>query len=120
MRVLRFLLVAVLVIGIGAAGAFGAYRWFLDAVAAPGPLAQPVTLIIQPGTGLKALAGQLETAGVIRDAWMAEIEARRANQARALKPGEYRFDAGISVQAAWARSCGARSSRTSSPSRKAW
>ena len=49
---------------------------------------------------MKELAHQLETAGVIRKAWMAEIEARRAKQARALKPGEYRFDAGISLQLA--------------------
>ncbi len=98
MRFLRAFIVSSFVVVLALGAGFVAYRWFLTAVTMPGPLVQPVTLIIQPGTGLKALAGQLEAAGVIQAAWMAELEARRSNQARSLKPGEYRFDAGISLQ----------------------
>jgi UPF0755 protein len=63
-------------------------------------LAAPVTVVIPQGTGLKAIAHQLADAGVVRAGWMVELEARRSEQARALKPGEYRFDAGVSIQGA--------------------
>ncbi len=97
MRALRFLLIGLLCIAVLGAGAAGAYLWFVRAVTGPGPLAAPVTIIIQPGAGLKGIAKQLADAGVVDAAWMAELEARRAGQARALKTGEYRFEAGVSL-----------------------
>lgn len=97
---MRFLLTFLLLVGITAGAAFGAYQWFLGAVAAPGPLTAPVTVIIPPGSGLKAIAHQLADAGVADEAWMVELEARRSEQARALKPGEYLFDPYVSIQSA--------------------
>jgi len=78
----------------------GAYMWFQGAVKAPGPLQAPVTLIIAPGTGLSGITRQLADAGVVKQAWMAALEARRTGQDRILKPGEYRFDPGTSIDAA--------------------
>jgi len=97
MKIARLLIVLV-VIAAGAAG--GAYVWFARAIAAPGPLTQPVTIIIAPRTGVSAIAQQLADAGVVASPWMVMIEARRSKQDRALKPGEYRFDPGVSLIAA--------------------
>lgn len=85
-----------LLVVIGAA-AGGAYLWLARAVLVPGPLQEALTLVIEPGSGLGSIARQLESAGVIVDARFLELQARRAGQARALKPGEYRFEPGISI-----------------------
>src|ERR1700722_3398932 len=97
MRVLRSLLIAFVCLVVMAAAAGGAYVWFTAAVSAPGPLANPVTVVIPPGSGLKAISRQLAEAGVVQADWMVELEARRLQQARALKAGEYKFDANVSL-----------------------
>jgi UPF0755 protein len=89
----------VLLVVIGAVGG-GAYVWFARTVLVPGPLQEAKTLVIEPGSGLGSIARQLEAAGVVSDAWLLELQARRSGQARALKPGEYQFDPGVSVVAA--------------------
>jgi UPF0755 protein len=81
------------------AGVIGLYLWSLRAVNATGPLTQPTVLIIKPGTGLSAIAHQLDEANVVLNKYLFEWEARRTEQARDLKPGEYKFDAGISLSA---------------------
>jgi UPF0755 protein len=88
-----------LLVVIGAVGG-GAYLWFARAVLVPGPLLEAKTLVIEPGSGLGAISRQLEAAGVIADSRLLELQARRSGQARALKPGEYRFDSGVSIVAA--------------------
>ncbi|MGE4065044.1 MAG: endolytic transglycosylase MltG [Rhodospirillaceae bacterium] len=88
-----------LLVVIGAA-AGGAYLWFARSVLVPGPLQETKTLVIESGSGLGAIARQLERGGVIAHARLFELQARRSGQARALKPGEYRFEPGISVVAA--------------------
>jgi UPF0755 protein len=88
-----------LLVVIGAVGG-GAYLWFARAVLVPGPLQESKTLVIESGTGLGGISRQLEAAGVITNARMLELQARRTGQARALKPGEYQFDPGVSIVAA--------------------
>ena len=88
-----------LLVVIGAAGG-GAFVWFARAVLVPGPLQETRTLVIEPGSGLGSISLQLEDAGVVADARLLELQARRAGQARALKPGEYSFEPDISVIAA--------------------
>jgi len=78
----------------------GAYLWFSREVLEPGPLAQTTTVVIASGSGLGAVASQLESAGVVTHARFFELEARRSGQARALKPGEYRFEPGVSIASA--------------------
>ena len=78
----------------------GAYLWFDAAVGAPGALTAPTTVIIPPGSGTHTIARQLADAGVIRTPWMFELQARRAGVARGLKPGEFRFDAQVSLTGA--------------------
>lgn len=91
-----FFLLAVLIGGI----AYGVYSWFTMAVVTRGPLREATTLVITPGSGVPAISRQLVAAGVIEYPWMFELETRRLGQARALKAGEYKFDAGTSVDAA--------------------
>ena len=99
-RVLRFFAAVVVVALIVAAGAGVGYVWFQSQVTAPGPLAQPVTLIIAPRSGLSLIARQLADAHVVEEAWMPAVQARWTGQDRLLKPGEYKFDAGISLAGA--------------------
>jgi UPF0755 protein len=78
----------------------GALLWFTRTVSGPGPLATPTTVIIAPGSGLATISHQLAETGVIAAPWMFEVQARYTKQSRALKPGEYRFDAAISLDEA--------------------
>ena len=80
--------------------AYGAYSWFTMAVVKRGPLREATTLVVTPGSGVPAISRQLFAANVIEYPWMFELETRRLGQSRALKAGEYKFDAGISIDAA--------------------
>jgi UPF0755 protein len=75
----------------------GGYLWSLSAVNQPGPLGQPVTVIIRPGTGLANIASQLADADIISNDLLFQFEARRSGKERSLKPGEYRFEPGGSI-----------------------
>lgn len=88
------IVVLFLVAGVGAGAS---YIWFTSAVTSPGPLQSPAVVIVAPGEGLSAIAQSLATTGVVERAWLFELEARRTSQTRALKPGEYQFEAGVSV-----------------------
>ncbi|WP_052121299.1 endolytic transglycosylase MltG [Inquilinus limosus] len=88
-RALAFLVVLAAVIG-------GGVAWFLHAYRAPGPLTAPATLVIERGSGLTAIAAQLETAGVIENRWVFLAGTALEGGDRSLKAGEYAFAAGIS------------------------
>lgn len=62
----------------------------------PGPLAQPVTVVVPKGAGLDAIARRLEAAGVVHDrlTFMVGTKLRQM----VLKAGEYEFPAAISGQ----------------------
>jgi UPF0755 protein len=93
----RFILAALAFLLVSIVGAGASYFWFAGAVAAPGPLQAPASVIILPGEGLSVIANRLVADKVIGRAWLFELEARRVLQTRALKPGEYQFDPGIST-----------------------
>lgn len=95
---LLFWFLALVVVAAGVA--IGAYVWFDREVNAPGPLQTAATVIIAPGSGTPAIARILGGLGVVRYPPIVELEARRSGKARALKPGEYKFEPGISVTAA--------------------
>ena len=95
---LLFWFLALVVVAAGVAT--GAYVWFDREVNAPGPLQTATTIIIAPGSGTPAIARILSSVGVVRYPLVMELEARRSGKARALKPGEYKFDPGVSVTAA--------------------
>ncbi len=93
----RLVIAAIVLLLVAGIGAGASYIWFVRAVAAPGPLQAPAVVMIVPGEGLSAIARSLTAADVIERAWLFELEARRSSQTRALKPGEYQFEAGTSV-----------------------
>ena len=106
------LIAAVVCLGVlAAAAAAGAYLWFIGAVPrAPGPLASPVTIVIPPGSGLKGIARQLarRRRGAARTGWWKPEARRLQRSARALKPGEYKFDANEHRRRRSANRAGAR------------
>ncbi|WP_343712931.1 endolytic transglycosylase MltG [Inquilinus sp.] len=88
-RALVFLVVLAAVIG-------GGVAWFLHSYRAPGPLTAPATLVVERGSGLTAIAAQLEAAGVIQNRWVFLAGTALEGGDRSLKAGEYAFPAGIS------------------------
>ncbi len=94
MKWVRFLFVMVVLAGVGAGGA---YLWFQRAIEMPGPLQAPVTIVIEPRSGVSAIARQLADSGITAQSWITVLQARRTGQDRSLKPGEYRFDPGMNV-----------------------
>lgn len=93
--VLRVLVgLAVLAGLIGGGAAWEGHRRFT----APGPAAQPVTVIIPRGAGTELIAQSLDGAGVISSRWVFVLGAklRRAS----LKAGEYAFPARVSPEEA--------------------
>ncbi len=84
----------VFAIVVAAATAYFGYREYRE----PGPLDADTTLIIQSGTGVAAIARQLQDAGVIAEARLFRAAARLTDKAAKLRAGEYRFAAGISLE----------------------
>ncbi|MBL8629043.1 MAG: endolytic transglycosylase MltG [Rhodospirillaceae bacterium] len=95
----RLLTAFLSLVALGLAVLIGAYLWSQHAVTMPGPLTQPSTLIIRPGTGLSTIANQLQDNGIVSNNYLFEWEARRTGRGRDLKPGEYKFEAGTSITA---------------------
>ncbi|MQX35173.1 endolytic transglycosylase MltG [Roseospira navarrensis] len=89
-----------LLAGIAVVGAYAGWRYLQDAFTTPGPLTEPVTVVVPQGATLGSIAGQLADAGVIRDATIFEWGARLAERARDLKAGEYRFDVAVTPSGA--------------------
>ncbi|MEO1089463.1 MAG: endolytic transglycosylase MltG [Pseudomonadota bacterium] len=61
----------------------------------PGPNAEPVQVLIERGTGVRGIAGQLADAGVVSSPWLFEAAARFSTDERPLRAGEYVFPAGV-------------------------
>lgn len=76
--------------------------WGWSAFQAPGPLAEPVNVVIPRGAGLEAIARRLAEADVIADTTLFAIAAQLTGKARGLKAGEYRFPAAVSAHEALA------------------
>lgn len=97
LKAVAFLVVVACVVA--AATAFFGYRHYQQ----PGPLDAETTVLIESGSGVAAIARELEEAGVIADARLFRAAARITDQAGKLRAGEYRFDPGISMEAAMAK-----------------
>jgi len=97
-----FSLVLVL-IGIVVVAGYAGYRYILDEFDHPGPLAEPITVVIPQGSGLASIADRLHAAGVVANPLIFEAGVRIAENTRDLKAGEYRFEASISPRQAMDR-----------------
>lgn len=85
-------LALVFVLAVGAVLYFGKLRFD-----APGPLAEPTTVLIESGDGVREIADRLERGGVLEDEWLftAGVFLNRAEGK--LKAGEYAFPPNASM-----------------------
>jgi len=88
-----FLILAVL----GAGAAFFAVRYEDQNFAAPGPSVTETIVMVEPGSSLPRIAGQLERAGILEDAFLFRIGVMRREATTLLKAGEYAFPPGVSM-----------------------
>ncbi|WP_205042325.1 endolytic transglycosylase MltG, partial [Rhodoligotrophos defluvii] len=65
---------------------------------APGPLARTKLVEVERGSGIRAIAENLEREGVIRDAHLFMAAVFLTNNAAKLKAGDYRFPARVSMR----------------------
>jgi UPF0755 protein len=92
------LFLLLLVLGIGLAG--GAAYWGFTKFHEPGPAPAPVTLVIEQGTGVRAIADKLAAAGVIAEPLIFAAGVRLYAEGRPLRAGEYEFPARASMRQA--------------------
>ena len=76
----------------------GVFAWGYKTFHTPAANLEPVTLIVEPGSSLRAIARQLADAGLVRDARVFAIGARLDGRHTRLTAGEYRFPAQVSAQ----------------------
>jgi UPF0755 protein len=100
MRLCHTLVATVVLLALAVGGAWCAARqWY----AAPGPLSEETTVMIEPGTGVRGIAQELADAGVLRQP-LVYLAMVLAEQPRAvLQAGEYAFAPGIAPQAVTAK-----------------
>ena len=76
----------------------GAVFWGYEQYRRPGPAAAPVTVVLEPGSGVRAIARRLADAGVLRHPDVFVLAARfGVGGGRDLKAGEYAFPAHASI-----------------------
>lgn len=89
--------IALLAGGLAAVAAIAVWA-FIRELDRPGPLARETVVLLEPGSGARAIAARLEKAGVVRNAVLFRLGARYLGRARALRPGEYAFAPAISLR----------------------
>ena len=80
--------------------ALGLAYWAHLEFVRPGPLADARTVIVEKGSGVERIATRLYDRGVIHDRFLFRAGARFTGRSRAMRAGEYRFPAGISMDGA--------------------
>jgi UPF0755 protein len=74
----------------------GGYVYLQQHFTKPGPLSEEKLVLIEPGTGFRAIAAQLEAEGVIADDQLFVIGAMILGDPQKAQAGEYQFPAAIS------------------------
>ena len=92
----RFFILLLVLSGLG----LGAFLYGQFLFERPGPSSHAVNIIIEPGSGLKIIAGELAHHGVIENPLVFIFGTRLFDKARALKAGEYAFPARVSARGA--------------------
>ncbi len=94
---IRILATVMVLLAAAVGGTGGVFLWGKQQFEAPGPLREDGTIIIESGTGLQAIAEQLEQSGIIDNALVFEIAARLTDKKGPLKAGEYLIHTGDSA-----------------------
>ncbi len=95
----KFLSVLVFLICFGTVCGAAALFWVLQQYAASGPLQQPAFFVVEKGQGVGAIANKLADENVISNVLLFRIAARATGADTSIHAGEYRFEAGASMQA---------------------
>lgn len=93
---MRVLLSLIVFIAVAAAAVVGAALWEDYHFAKPGPAALETVLIVEPGSSLRRIAGELDEAGIVENAFLFRAGVMRRGKATQLKAGEYGFPAHVS------------------------
>jgi len=86
--------------GVAVVCGYAGWRYLQDAFNAPGPLTEPVAVVVPQGATLGRIAALLAENGIIYDPLIFEWGARLADRARDLKAGEYLFDVAVTPSGA--------------------
>lgn len=78
--------------------AAGVAAWGYNEFTRPGPLSENTIAVIPAGSGLGAIADQLQATGIIRDRWVFVIGAKATGADRTLRAGEFEFTKEISPE----------------------
>ena len=93
---MRKVLVILIVLGVIAAGAM---EWIFAAWTQPGPNGNQSVVLIEPGTGVRAISQKLQGARLVKSAWVFEADLRLHRMAEKLKAGEYAVPSNASMAA---------------------
>jgi UPF0755 protein len=93
---LKWLVGAVVIAACLLAGAIAV--WGHRTMFAPGPLRETRTIVIERGSGLRAIANQLESGGIIAYPRLFALSAWIDGAQHGLRAGEYAFGPGVSMQ----------------------
>jgi UPF0755 protein len=97
-RILVIIVMLIAGLAIAAAGAaVGGYAWVGWQFTRPGPVADDTTVLIPRGSGLGAIARQLEAEGLIRDERVFRLRIRLDDSAAPVRAGEYAVPAEASM-----------------------
>jgi UPF0755 protein len=91
-----FVMVAALILVAGGAAFYFGKQHYV----APGPLEEPATIVVAPGTGLAGISALLERHGVIDNRLLFSAAARLSGVQDQLKAGEYLFEPAVSMEQA--------------------
>lgn len=75
-----------------------AVLWGKQTISAPGPLRESTTIVVERGSGLRAIASQLESRGIIEYPQLFALSAWMDGAQYGLRAGEYAFDPGVSMR----------------------
>ncbi|MBL8660130.1 MAG: endolytic transglycosylase MltG [Rhodospirillales bacterium] len=95
---MRLVLRALVVLGALALIGAGLAAWAAHRFNRPGPATSEITVIIDKGDGLGAIAERLKAAGVIADPLIFSLGVRAMGEAGNLRAGEYAFAPGLSAR----------------------
>ena len=89
--VVTLAVLAILGLGIG-------YKWLETQFDAPGPFEQEQILVVEPGSGVSAIAAHLKDAGLLKDPIIFRLGGRLEERARSLQAGEFLIPARASAR----------------------
>lgn len=93
----RLFVVFSIVALMGVVALAGGWAWLQNQIQKAGPLSEEIVIVVESGSGLGAVASDLQRANIIESDLIFRLHARLTGYAAQLKAGEYRFAPGVSA-----------------------